>query len=55
MQPESLLGAVCHQRLLVLRHRQALLFEAQAEATWHTLTLDVLKSGEIEGKVLPAD
>jgi hypothetical protein len=34
---------------------QALGFSAQAEATWHTLTLDVLKSSEIEGEVLPPE
>jgi Fic family protein len=34
---------------------EALGFSAQAQATLQTLTLDVLKSSEIEGEVLPAD
>lgn len=43
-----------------MRHRQghligkmeALVFPLQAEATLQTLTLDVLKSSEIEGEIL---
>jgi Fic family protein len=51
-------------RLLVeIRHRQGRLlgrmegmgFGLQAEATLHTLTLDVLKSSEIEGEILNPD
>ena len=52
---EASLGAVRHQQGRVLGHMQALGFSAQAEATWHTLTLDVLKSSEIEGEVLPPE
>jgi hypothetical protein len=44
---------VRHQQGRVLGHLQALGCSSQAEATWHTLTLDVLKSSEIEGEVLP--
>jgi Fic family protein len=54
-QLEAQLGAVRHQQGRVLGHMQALGFSAQAEATWHTLTLDVLKSSEIEGEVLPPE
>lgn len=54
-QLEPLLGAVRHQQGRVLGHMQALGFTAQAEATLQTLTLDVLKSSEIEGEMLPAD
>ena len=54
-QLEPLLGAVRHQQGQVLGRMQALGFSAQAQATLHTLTLDVLKSSEIEGEVLPAD
>ena len=52
---EPLLGAVRHQQGRVLGHMEALGFSAQAQATLQTLTLDVLKSSEIEGEVLPAD
>jgi len=56
-----------HERLVkplaLVRHRQgrligrmeALGFKFRNEATLHTLTLDVLKSSEIEGEVLNAD
>ena len=54
-QLEPLLGAVRHQQGQVLGRMQALGFSVQAQATLHTLTLDVLKSSEIEGEVLPAD
>ena len=55
---ENLLGL-----LIKVRHRQgrlfgfmqALGFPLQAEATLQTLTLDVLKSSEIEGEILNAD
>ena len=54
-QLELLLGAVRHQQGRVLGHMEALGFSAQAQATLQTLTLDVLKSSEIEGEMLPAD
>lgn len=52
---EPLLGAVRHQQGRVLGQMEARGFAVQAEATLHTLTLDVLKSSEIEGEHLPAD
>ena len=52
---EPLLGAVRHQQGRVLGQMQARGFLVQAEATLQTLTLDVLKSSEIEGEHLPAD
>lgn len=54
-QLEPLLGAMRHQQGRVLGHMQALGFAVQAEATLHTLTLDVLKTSEIEGEILLAD
>lgn len=54
-QLETLLGTVRHQQGRVLGHMQALGFAVQAEAMLHTLTLDVLKTSEIEGELLPAD
>lgn len=54
-QLEALLGTVRHQQGRVLGYMQALGFAVQAEATLHTLTLDVLKTSEIEGELLPAD
>ncbi|AMJ66371.1 Fic family protein [Hymenobacter sp. PAMC 26628] len=54
-QLEPLLGPLRHQQGRVLGHMQALGFSVQAEATLQTLTLDVLKSSEIEGEMLPAD
>ena len=53
-QLEAQLGAVRHQQGRVLGHMQALGFGAQALATLDTLTLDAVKSSEIEGEVLPA-
>ena len=51
------------QRLAAVRHRQGLLigrmenigFSSRAEAVLNTLTLDVLKSSEIEGEILDRD
>lgn len=54
-QLEPLLGTVRHQPGRVLGQMEARGFALQAEATLHTLTLDVLKSSEIEGEHLPAD
>ncbi len=54
-QLEPLLGAVRHQQGRVLGQMEALGFALQADATFETLTLDVLKSSEIEGEYLPAD
>ena len=51
----SLLGPVRHQQGRVLGQMEALGFALQAEATLQTLTLDVLKSSEIEGEMLPAE
>ncbi|MET4075595.1 Fic family protein [Hymenobacter sp. UYCo722] len=52
---EPLLGAVRHQQGRVLGQMEARGFAVQAEATLQTLTMDVLKSSEIEGEHLPAD
>ena len=50
---ERLLGAVRHQQGHLLGQLDALGVELRSEATLRTLTLDVLKSSEIEGEVLP--
>ena len=50
---ECLLGAVRHQQGDLLGRLDSLGLDLRAEATLQTLTLDVLKSSEIEGKVLP--
>jgi Fic family protein len=52
---EPLLGAVRHQQGRVLGHMEALGFSLQAEALLQTLTLEALKSSEIEGEVLPSE
>lgn len=52
---ESLLGAVRHQQGRVLGHMEALGFSLQAEALLQTLTLEALKSSEIEGELLPSE
>jgi Fic family protein len=52
---ESLLGAVRHQQGRVLGHMEALGFSLQAEALLQTLTLEALKSSEIEGEILPSE
>ncbi|WP_317164948.1 Fic family protein [Hymenobacter ginkgonis] len=50
---EPLLGAVRHQQGRVLGHMEGLGFSLQAEALLQTLTLEALKSSEIEGELLP--
>lgn len=52
---EPLLGAVRHRQGRVLGHMEALGFSLQAEALLQTLTLEALKSSEIEGERLPSD
>ncbi len=54
-QLAGLLGTVRHQQGRVLGQMQALGLAVQTEAVLQTLTLDVLKSSEIEGELLPAD
>jgi Fic family protein len=54
-QLEPLLGAVRHQQGRVLGHMEALGFSLQAEALLSTLTLEALKSSEIEGEILPSE
>ena len=50
---EPLLGAVRHQQGRVLGHMETLGFSLQAEALLQTLTLEALKSSEIEGALAP--
>lgn len=50
---EQLLGQVRYQQGHLVGRLQALGVELRREATLHTLTLDVLKSSEIEGEILP--
>lgn len=50
---ETLLGAVRHQQGRLLGRLEALGVGLRTEATLRTLTLDVLKSSEIEGELLP--
>lgn len=50
-----LLTEVRHQQGRLLGRMERLGFALQAEATLQTLTLDVLKSSEIEGELLDAD
>jgi len=50
-----LLSEVRHQQGKLLGNMQHLGFALQSEATLQTLTLDVLKSGEIEGELLDAE
>ncbi|RZJ94160.1 MAG: Fic family protein [Hymenobacter sp.] len=52
---EPLLGAVRHQQGRVLGHMEALGFSLQTEAMLQTLTLEALKSSEIEGELLPSE
>jgi Fic family protein len=54
-QIESLLGAARHQQGRVLGHMEALGFPLQAEALLQTLTLEALKSSEIEGEFLSSE
>jgi Fic family protein len=44
-----------HQQGRVLGHMEALGFSLQAEALLQNLTLEVLKSSEIEGELLPTE
>lgn len=48
----GLLGSVRHQQGRLLGRMETLGFPMKAEATLQTLTLDVLKSSEIEGEML---
>ncbi|WP_317191479.1 DUF4172 domain-containing protein [Hymenobacter lapidiphilus] len=50
---EALLGAVRHRQGRLLGRLEALGVDLRAEPTLRTLTLDVLKSSEIEGELLP--
>ena len=50
-----LLTGVRHQQGKLLGRMERLGFALQSEATLQTLTLDVLKSSEIEGEILDAD
>lgn len=52
---ESVLGAVRHHQGRVLGHMEALGFSLQTEALLQTLTLEALKSSEIEGELLPSE
>ncbi|CAN5647446.1 Fic family protein [soil metagenome] len=51
----TMLAEVRHQQGRLLGRMESLGFGLQAEAALQTLTLDVLKSSEIEGEILPAD
>src|SRR6188768_2512295 len=51
----QLLTEVRHQQGKLLGRMERLGFALQSEATLQTLTLDVLKSSEIEGELLDAD
>lgn len=53
-QLNKLLTVVRHQQGKLLGNMERLGFGLQAEASLQTLTLDVLKSGEIEGEMLDA-
>ena len=50
---QQLLGQVRYQQGYLLGRLEALGVELRSEATLQTLTLDVLKSSEIEGEILP--
>jgi Fic family protein len=50
-----LLAEVRHHQGRLLGRMEGMGFKLQAEANLHTLTLDVLKSSEIEGEILNAD
>lgn len=54
-QLSALLAKVHYNQGRLLGCMEALGFNLQAEATLHTLTLDVLKSSEIEGEILNAE
>src|ERR1041385_8765243 len=51
----TLLSSVRHRQGRILGKMEALGFPLQAEATLHSLTVEVVKSGEIEGESLNAD
>jgi Fic family protein len=51
----SQLAEVRHHQGRLLGRMEGVGFDLQAEANLHTLTLDVLKSSEIEGEILDAD
>ncbi|AHJ95576.1 hypothetical protein Hsw_PA0243 (plasmid) [Hymenobacter swuensis DY53] len=50
---ESLLGQVRHRQGRLLGRLEGLGLDLRTEATLQTLTLDILKSSEIEGEILP--
>lgn len=50
-----LLAALRHHQGRLLGRMEGMGFNLQAEANLHTLTLDVLKSSEIEGEILDAE
>ena len=52
---EQLLGTVRHQQGRLLGQLDTLGFTLRSEANLHALTLDALKTSEIEGELLPAD
>lgn len=54
-QIASLLSLVRHRQGRILGKMEALGFSLQTEATLHSLTIEVVKSGEIEGESLNAD
>ena len=54
-QIASLLSFVRHRQGRILGKMEALGFSLQTEATLHSLTIEVVKSGEIEGESLNAD
>src|SRR5690349_8732374 len=51
----QLLGQVRHHQGKLLGRMESMGFSLQSEATLQTLTLDVLKSSEIEGEILNPD
>lgn len=50
-----MLSAVWHQQGKITGRMEGLVFFLRSEASLQTLTMDVLKSSEIEGEVLPSD
>ena len=54
-QLEAVLGAVRYQQGRLRGRLETLGLSQQTEATLHILTLDVLKSSEIEGEILPPE
>ncbi|MBC7919944.1 MAG: Fic family protein [Ferruginibacter sp.] len=52
---EPLLGTVRHRQGRLIGRMETLGFDLRAEAVLHNLTLDVLKSNEIEGEILNPD